>query len=161
MTSKKTLANDPQEMIILNKARSFCAAQERCEYEVRAKLRLWGAVQTFANKCISTLQSEGYINEARYARLFAGGKFRMLKWGRVKIVAELRKKHVSPASIRIGLEELDEQTYLNTLRMVLNRKQLELKNEDPFIQKQKLVRFAISKGYEPELVFKTMDYESE
>jgi hypothetical protein len=45
--------------------------------------------------------------------------------------------------------------------MVLNRKQLELKNEDPFIQKQKLVRFAISKGYEPELVFKTMDYESE
>ena len=161
ITLVKTFGNDPQETIILNKARAWCAAQERCEWELRTKLKLWGASSPFVTTCLAQLRTENYVNEERFARMFAGGKFRMLKWGRVKIEAELRKRKISQAAIGKGLAEIDEQTYLKTLQTLISRKRTELKHEEPLVQIQKLARFAISKGYESAVVFKVIGYESE
>lgn len=85
----------------------------------------------------------------------------MLKWGRVKIEAELRKRKISQTAISKGLAEIDERSYLKALQTLISRKRIELKHDEPLVQKQKLARFAISKGYESALVFNVIGYESE
>ena len=149
------------EAVILNKARNWCAVQERCEWELRTKLKFWGADTVYATKCIALLKSENYLDEVRFARLFAGGKFRMLKWGRIKIETELRKRKISAQAIRAGIAEIDEDAYLKTLQLLIRRKLTELKDEEPAIARQKAARFAISKGFETELAFRISGYNNE
>jgi regulatory protein len=137
---------------ILGKVRGFCAYQERCISEVAGKLREWKVGQKRAEKVIEQLILEDYLNEERFARSFAGGKFRINHWGKTKIIYELEKKQVPDLIIQIGLEEIDDEEYTETLKEILQRKNRELRETDPFKRKQKLIAYCIQKGYHYGLV---------
>lgn len=137
---------------ILSKARSYCAYQERCISEVTGKLRVWKVGQKRAEKIIEQLILEDYLNEERFAMSFAGGKFRINHWGKSKIIYELEKRQVPDLIIQIGLEEIDEEEYADSLKDLLQRKNRELKEPDPYKRKQKLITFGIQKGYHYGLV---------
>jgi regulatory protein len=102
---------------------------------------------------LSRLITDGFLNEERFAKAFAGGKFRMKKWGRHKITRELEAHHITPKCIEKGLKEIDDADYRKTLRGLLERKLTQTEEANLFKKKDKVARFAIGKGYEPELVW--------
>ena len=140
----------------LDKARKFCAYQERSQQEVRDKLYDLGLHKNEVEQGISQLIGEGFINEERFAQIFAGGKFRMKQWGKVKITLELQKKKISPYCIRKALEAIDERDYRHTLEEVIRKKKRELKGGTSLKNSYALARFAISRGFEPPLVWEIL-----
>jgi regulatory protein len=136
----------------LQKLRQYCAYQERSHYEVQQKLWDLGIAKPSHGDIISTLIEEDYLNEERFAVQFAGGKFRMMEWGRKKIQYALKEKRVSDYSIKKALKEIDEEDYQKTLREVATKKWESLKGEDHLSRKKKTTDYLMQKGFEFELV---------
>lgn len=134
----------------------YCAYQERCHQEVRNKLYEFGLSSRDVDEILSHLITENFLNEERFAKAFAGGKFRMKHWGRIKIIRELEMRGLTANCIKAGLKEIDEQAYADTLLALLQKKSLQITEENSFIKKDKLATYAIQKGYEPELVWATV-----
>ena len=138
--------------LTLEKARKYCAYEERCQQQVRDKLYDWELHQKEVEQIISQLISEGFINEERFAKSFARGKFRIKKWGRVKIKYELKKHRISDYCIKSGLQEIDEKEYINTLQESAEKKSKLIKEKHPLKKKYKLMTFLVGKGFENDLV---------
>ncbi len=135
------------------KARHYCAYQERCHSEVREKLYGWGLKGREVEKLIAGLVEESYLNEERFSILFAGGKFRAKEWGRVKIKYELKKRGISAYCIQRALKEIDETDYLRVLQKLTDNKSTALKNERNIVLKKKKVQqYLLTKGFEQSLV---------
>ena len=141
----------PSEAFV--KISNYCAYQERSHKEVRNKLYGYGLHQADVEKLLTRLITDGFLNEERYAKAFAGGKFRMQKWGRNKIINELEAQGVTSRCIRMGLKEIDDADYLKTLRALLKKKFSQTEETNPFKKRDKTARFVIAKGYEPELTW--------
>ncbi len=137
---------------ILIKVASFCAYQERTLKEVRQKLREWEVADDDSEPVIAELIAQNYLNEERFARSFARGKFRVKKWGRLKIRQEMKLKGLSNELIQKGLTEIDGDAYEEVLRDLLEKKARSLRGESVAV-KQKIVRFALSRGFESDIVW--------
>ena len=135
---------------IFLKAARFCAYQERTQNEVRKKLYEWNTDKEETEEIISYLVLENYINEERFAKTFAGGKFRIKKWGRRKIYNELKIRGLSPYCVQEGMKEIEDEAYMNTLYSLLLGQKKE--RDSALAEKQRLYRFVYFKGYEPELI---------
>jgi regulatory protein len=135
------------------RAYKYCTFQERSQQEVRDKLYAWGLHQRDVESVIATLISEGFLKEERFAVAFAGGKFRIKKWGRIKIRLALKAKKVSDPLIRAALATIDDSEYLHTLNDVIKKKSKTIKEENPLKRKHKIATYLISRGFEPELVW--------
>lgn len=139
----------------LSKIKHFCAYQERCHSEVKEKLYGFGLNKNEVDEILSRLIEENYLNEERFATQFAGGKFRIKKWGRVKIKYELRKKQVSDYCIKKALAAIDDKDYVKILQKIFTDKLKTLKGEkNIFIKKRKLQDHILQKGFESELIHK-------
>lgn len=136
----------------LRRAEAWCAYQERCQQETRDKLYAWGLYPYLVENVIVELITSGFINEERFAEAYAGGKFRIKKWGRVKIKIELKKKKVSDYCIRKGLAVIDERDYHTTLKKLFELKSKLITEKHPLKRKYKVMQYLISRGYEPDLV---------
>ncbi len=134
------------------KIASYCAYQERCQKEVRDKLYEYGLPPYEVENLLTAMILEGFVNEERFAKAFVRGKFRMKKWGRVRIVRELKFRVPSDNLIGIALKEIDEEEYWDTLLYLAEKKMEELKEPDRYKKKMKLYQFLIYKGYENDLV---------
>jgi regulatory protein len=146
------------DRLILQKAASYCAYQERTQEEVRQRLKKWNVWGDEAEELIAELISMNYLSEERFAKTYAGGKFRMKNWGKMKIKQELHRRGLSEYSIEKGMGEIEDEAYLTGLQELLAKKKILLSRSetDPFKLKQKLARFALGKGYESELIWKTI-----
>lgn len=143
----------------LNKAAAYCTLCERCISEVSKKLTTWGVPPAEQQRIIERLQDEGFINEERYCRAFVNDKLRFNRWGRVKIRAALYEKQLPREYIAQAIEDIDEEEYMQTLHDLVATKQRELKNED-FTTKQKIIRFAASRGFEPAKILQIVKCDS-
>lgn len=131
----------------------YCQYQERCHSEAMSKLIELGCTSVEAEEYIAELISVGILNEERFARAFARGKFRMLGWGRVKITQQLKFKKVSDYCIKKGLSEIDTEEYAGKLQNLVEKKKNELKKErSKRIMHQKVYKYIIHKGYESDMV---------
>lgn len=135
------------------KAADFCAYQERTQQQVRDKLYDYGLTGDEVEDVLTDLITEGFINEERFAISYAGGKFRMKKWGRVKIVHHLKSLKISDYCINRALAEIDEEDYHATLRELLEKKKSTISGDNQYIIGKKLASFLIQKGYEPDIVW--------
>jgi regulatory protein len=136
----------------LQKARHYCGYQERCHQEVKEKLYSFGLRRQDVDMAIATLIEENYLNEERFAIQFAGGHFRLKKWGRVRIRYTLKQKQVSDYNIRKALAAIDEEDYLKTLEKLASEKWEVLKEETAFVRRGKLQEFLVRKGFEQDTV---------
>lgn len=137
----------------LPKAKHYCSYQERCHREVKEKLVGFGLNKNESDQIISTLIEENYLNEERFAILYAGGHFRTKHWGRVKIKYELKKKMVSDYCIKKALLSIDDNAYMNALDQLTALKLKTLKSEkNLFVRKRKLQDHLLQKGFESDLV---------
>jgi regulatory protein len=147
----------PGNTYLFEKAQRYCAYTERSIFDVRKKLQEWKASEKTIEEIIRSLEKEDFINEERYAVSFAYGKLRNNKWGRVKIFHALSQKNIPEIYIQMGLNELDEEEYLNTLKSVIASKKVTGKDE--FTRQNKLVSYAIQKGFQPDLAWKVVKGE--
>ena len=138
------------------KIQKYCAYQERSHQEVKYKLYSYGLYSSDVNELISRLITENFLNEERFAKAYAGGKFRMKKWGKNKIEHKLESLGLTKNCITRGLKEIDSTDYTKTLRSLIKKKAAEVSEENPFAKRNKVARFVISKGYEPEVVWETV-----
>ncbi len=137
----------------LSKAKHYCAYQERCHSEVKDKLYGFGLNGSEADQIISTLIEENYLNEERFAILYAGGHFRTKNWGRVKIKYQLKKKMVSEYCIKKALASINAEEYVKTLTRLAEQKLKILRNEkNQFIKHKKLQDYLLQKGFETDLI---------
>jgi len=139
--------------VALEKLRKYCAYQDRCHKEVRTKLIQLQVYGDDLEEVMSHLISEDFLNEERFARSFARGKFRMKRWGRIKIKIELKKRYVSDYCIRKGMEEIDEVAYDETIQYLIKKHKLFSKNIGP-LNRKKISESLYRKGFEWEFINK-------
>ena len=149
------LESDAQEA--LPKIYRYCAYQERSHQDVKKKLFEYGLLFNQVDEILSHLITEGFLNEERYAKAFAGGKFRIMKWGKLKIRRELETAGVSPRNITTALAEISMPEYSKALFNLIEKKSGQIEEENNYKKKSKVASFVIGKGYEPELVWDTIN----
>ena len=120
------------------------------------KLKSWGLIQEVVNLLIVELIQFNFLNEERYARSFARGKFRIKKWGKLKIRMALKKREVNFKCIDFAMLEIDEKTYLNTLKELLQKKNDTLKETNLYKRKMKLINYLVNRGYEYDLIYDSL-----
>ena len=139
----------------LPKIKHYCAYQERCHSEVKEKLYSFGMNKKEVDELLSELISDNYLNEERFAVLYAGGKFRIKQWGRVKIKYALKQKQISEYCIKKALAAIDEHDYNRTAQKLFEQKLKTLKTEkNIFIKKRKLQDHLMQKGFESDMIRK-------
>jgi len=141
------------------KGANFCAYQERSQYEVRNKLYTYGLHENEVDEVLSDLIVQGFVNEERFAKTYVGGKFRVKKWGRIKILQGLKHHKISEYCIRQAMKEIDED-YETTLIELLEKKSKTIKGADDFDRNTKLARYAIGRGFEGALVWEVIKRQS-
>lgn len=141
----------------LEKGRRFCAYRDRSTRETALRLQHLGASQDLCSRILLVLEKEGFLNEERFARALARGKFINNHWGRLRILQELHHHQVPAEIIPLALTEIDEETYLQVLKQLAEKKMAGLKGETPFNARGKTARHCIGKGFEPDLVWKTVN----
>lgn len=138
----------------LQKARHYCAYQERSHSETRRKIMGFGLRGREAEELLSRLIEEGYLNEERFATAFAGGRFRVKRWGRIRIIHELRARGVAESNIRKALEAIGDEDYLQTLGLLARKKWSELASLEgsPRERTAKVMAHLVARGFEGNLV---------
>ena len=144
--------------VLRRKAEHYCAYQERCQQEVRSRLYELGGYTKDIELIIAELIEHNFLNEERFAIAYAGGKFRIKKWGKIKIINELKFRQISAYCIKKALQQIDEDDYRTTLMDVLTKKKSNFAKASP-TQKMQLAKFAMSKGFEPDLIWKLLKAE--
>ncbi|MEO0043282.1 MAG: hypothetical protein RL329_2730, partial [Bacteroidota bacterium] len=140
------------ESIVLQKLQSYCAYQERCLQEITAKFYELGVDDTdLQEKIIDSLIENNFLNELRFAIAFAGGKFRVKQWGKIRIYQELRNRHIAEKDIYRALDEIHADEYQKTFQHLFEMKRKDY--EDTPQGKAQFANFLLRKGYEPELIW--------
>lgn len=132
--------------------RNYCAYQERNHNEVRTKLIELGARGLQLENIMTDLIDHDFLNEERYAKAYAGGKFRMLGWGKIKIVHQLKSKGISAYCIKKGLQEIGNDDYYEKAKQLAQKKLAMIKTSSIYEQRKKAYAYLNQKGYESQLI---------
>lgn len=136
------------QIIAFDKAASLCSRSEKCTSEIQEKLKLWGLSSEESELVIEKLIAEKYIDDERFARAYVKDKFRFNHWGRQKIEYMLRAKYISSEILELAFEEIDVENYSDELRRLLTDKLKSTKGKDKYDLRNKLMRFAMGRGFE-------------
>ncbi|MFZ4521644.1 MAG: regulatory protein RecX [Bacteroidales bacterium] len=154
-SGSKDLANSDLE-VVLARIQHYCAYQERCNEEVESKLIQWKVAPVRIRKIKILLNREGYIDEERFARIFACGKFHINKWGRIKIRHELKIRKIPETLIQKALEEIGDDDYRRTIHELILKKMSEIKISKHLNMREKIITFVTGKGFEFDLIIKVL-----
>ena len=142
----------------LNTAAAYCTTCERCVYEVCNKLTAWGMNSVQQIRIIERLKKENFIDEDRFCRAFVNDKVRFNRWGRLKISLALREKRLDSAAVNEALDAIDNDEYMSALKTVVAAIRKELKGKDDYLSRQKILRYAVSRGFETSLIMNVMNF---
>ena len=138
----------------LNRAASYCSKAERCEYDVRRKLLSWELTDDAIARILKRLKDERFLDDERFCKSFVNDKVRFNKWGRTKIIYELRKRSIPEAIYLPILDELSGDEFEKQLLHILTVKARSVKAKNDYDKKTKLIRFAISRGFSMDMAIK-------
>ena len=140
---------------------AMCAQAEHCEQEMRDKMKRWGIEPDAQNRVVARLVKERYVDNERYARAFVKDKIRYNKWGRRKVMQALWMKRIDDDIQRSVLDEIDDKDYIDVLVPLLKQKRKTIKAKSDYELNQKLVRFALSRGFDFSIIRQCMDVDDE
>ena len=138
------------------KLMQFCAYRDRSQKEVEDKLKEMRMIPAAQEQIITHLMQEDFLNEERFARSFVRGKFRIKKWGRIKIKQELKFREISSPIVKLALTEIEEKDYRQTLYTLAEKKLNLIKEPNSLKKKKKLGDYLVQKGYESALVYEVV-----
>ncbi|MCB0525792.1 MAG: regulatory protein RecX [Saprospiraceae bacterium] len=157
MYSKRKKGLVPQKLTpdqLLIRLQQYCAYRERCPKEIRSKLKDLGADTEIARQIMQVLEGDNFFNEKRFALAYAGGKFRVNNWGKVRIRLELKMREIDPDLIEEALDSIEMEDYEATLSKLIERKLSQYANDPK--AREKSAASLIRAGFEPALVFKML-----
>lgn len=137
----------------IKKMEHYCAYQERCHKDISEKLSTMKLIPEAKEKIILHLIEHNFLNEERFAKSFARGKFRIKKWGKQRITRELKFRQISEYCIKIALKEIPENDYLATFHEIAEKKYASLTEQDSYKKRKKLIDYLLYRGWENQLVF--------
>lgn len=138
---------------------ALCAQAEHCQWEMLEKMRRWELPEAEQARVMQQLVSERYVDDERYARAFVKDKVRYNKWGRRKVEQALWQKHIDEDIRQRVLDEVDADEYLSVLRPLLQQKRRSTKAASDYEMNQKLVRFALSRGFTFDIIRQCLDVD--
>ena len=139
--------------IIIEQLKNYCVAEDKCKWDIIKKMNKLRIFENEQENILEILLEEKYIDEERYSRSFCRGKFKINKWGKLKIHAELRKKNISNEIITKGFKEINDLEYQEQLNNLYNKKKSTINEKNHFIKNNKIAIYLINKGYENDLVW--------
>ena len=142
--------------ILIEQLKNYCAIQERCSTDILTKMKSWRITNKNQNKILEILIQEDFINDKRYSKSFCRGKFRIKKWGKIKIVNELKRKNINPTTIISSLNEISDMDYSKELDTQFNKKKQSITTLNYYEKKKKIANYLIGKGYESNLVWEKL-----
>ncbi|MDD3771691.1 MAG: RecX family transcriptional regulator [Weeksellaceae bacterium] len=160
MTTKKTQKNTASFTVneIRDKIAKYCAYQDRCHWEVEQKLTEFQLIPEAYDSIFIYLIENKFLNEERFVNSFVSGKFKIKKWGKIKIQIELKKRKIPMNLIEKGLKTIDETEYQSTLEELHNKKKTSLKSErESWKKKMKIRNYLLQKGYEADLIYEMLN----
>ncbi len=143
---------------VTKKLERYCAYQERCHKEVVSKLKEMCMIPEAIDQIVAHLILENYLNEERFAKSFARGKFTIKKWGRNRIINELKLRNISNYIIQAALQEIDGKDYARTLDTLAKKKAKQLTGKSPQEKRRKLANYLLYRGWENHLVYDKIEY---
>jgi regulatory protein len=153
MQNKKSFTVDELQ----KKMEYYCVYQDRCHQEVERKMNEYQLIPEAKEKILLYLMAHNFLNEERFSRSFARGKFRIKNWGKQRIVRELRVKNISNYNIKSALKEINEEEYLQTIYRITENRNNSITEKNTLKRKKKLQNFLLRKGFEYDLIFKTVN----
>lgn len=153
MEARKTYTVDEAK----RKLEHYCAYQERCHKEVRAKLYEMHMIPEAIDLIMVHLIQHNFLNEERFAKAFVRGKFRMKQWGKNRLLRELKFRDISKFSIDAGLKEIDEDDYEKTLETLIEKRMALVKEPNGYKKKKKIADYLLYRGWESYLVFEKLN----
>jgi len=135
------------------KLEHYCAYQERCHKEVRHKLKDLNMIPEAIDIIIVHLLEHNYLNEERYAKIFVRGKFSIKKWGRFRLIQELKRKDISKININLAISEIDSDEYNNVFNNLAKKKANSILETNILKKKKKLINYLLYRGWESHLVY--------
>lgn len=142
---------------IKRKMERYCVYQDRCHQEVEQKLREFRLIPIAKEEVLLHLMKHDFLNEERFAKSFARGKFKIKHYGKVRIRLELKKRNISEYNIKTALKEIDDELYLETLDSIARKREAQIKESNAFKRKKKLSDYLLRKGYETYLVYEKVN----
>ncbi len=134
----------------------YCAYQERCHKEVIAKLKTLGMIPSVIDKIISELIKANYLNETRFTQSFVRGKFRIKKWGKNRILQELKVRDISSFNIKLGMKEISDDNYQKTFYELFEKRRREVKQLTKTEQKKKIFSYMSYRGWENSKIYEAL-----
>jgi len=135
------------------KIESWCAYQDRCTFEVEQKLTSWNISLEQQSEIIKHLLSNRFVDDKRFVESFISGKFKIKRWGKIKIKHHLIQKRIDKVSIQEGLKTIDLDAYLETMKHLAQKKFIEKKaKDDLWVIRRRVSTYLASKGYESDLI---------
>ncbi len=152
MTKKVFTVNE-----IKRKIEHYCVYQDRCHKEVENKIKEYNLIPEAREMILLSLLKDNFLNEERFSKSFARGKFRIKKWGKQRIVRELKFRYISAYNIKTALKEIDEQEYIATLYELVAKKNKLVTEENLFKRKKKIADYLLYRGFESNLVYEAIN----
>ena len=138
------------------KLEQYCVYQDRCHKEIEQKMRDYNLIPEARELILLSLMKDNFLNEERFSKSYARGKFRIKSWGKQRIVRELKFRDISAYNIKTALKEIDPEEYIATIYRITENRNAVLTEANSYKRKQKLIDFLMRKGFETELILKTV-----
>lgn len=129
------------------KLSALCALGEHCCHELQQKMRRWELPESVQERILSRLVKERFVDEERFAHAFVRDKFRYNHWGKMRILQELKLRHIATKHIENALKEIEDEDNLSTLKAIIQKKRPSVKGKTPYEIRAKLIRFALGRGF--------------
>lgn len=152
---------DPSVQQAYSKMAHLCSRSEQCSADIRKKIMAFEIVDEIVDEIIEKLIKEKFIDDRRYVKAYVNDKFRINKWGKVKMRHYLRAKGLSDDVIALGLDNIDNEKYKNVLIKTMKSKAKSIKEEDKFKKMGQVIRYAQNRGFEPELIHRYLNLAME
>jgi len=136
-----------------SKMENYCAYQERCHQEVANKLWEMQLIPEAVEKIMLHLFEHDYLNESRFAKAYAHGKFSIKKWGKNRIVNELKRRKISPFNINLALQEISDEEYYKTFNALAEKRLAQIKETNTYKKRKKLADYLLYRGWESDMVY--------
>ena len=150
---------DIQYKEALRRAAALCSQQEQCSFQIREKLNTWSMSESDTERIIASLEKDKFLDDSRYATFYVRDKFRLNRWGKIKIRVMLRQKGIPDGTINKALEQIDPDEYIQVCTDLIQQKKASLTDTNQFSRKGKLFRYAAGRGFESELIYRILNME--
>lgn len=150
--------NQMEYKVALKRAAALCSRQEQCSSHIRGKLNSWNVSDEDTEQIIDLLKKEKFLDDNRYATFYVRDKFRFNGWGKIKLTMMLRQKEIPKPVIEEALNQIDQESYIQTCTRLISEKSKNLKETNQFKRKGKLFRYAAQRGFESDLIHQILSY---